>query len=212
MDITWYGHSCFLIKDTKGRKLLTDPFDNSLGYPALNESADVVTISHHHFDHDYTEDLPGSPMTLDRCGFFNLCDIPISGFPSYHDKDKGAKRGDNVIFVFKMDDLKICHLGDLGHELYSEDLDRIGNVDILFIPVGGNLTIDGKEAAQIAKSINAHMVIPMHYKTSVLSFPLDGVEDFILYMKSGEKIQDHKINITSLPDDYNNVKILNYKM
>lgn len=211
MDITWYGHSCFLIRDCKGRKLLTDPFDNSVGYSSPNENVDVITISHHHFDHDYTENLPGVPVILDRCGFFNLCDIPINGLPSYHDKDNGAKRGDNVIFVYQMDDLRICHLGDLGHELYSDDLDRIGKVDILFVPVGGNFTIDGKEAAEIAKSINAHIVIPMHYKTPALSFPLDGVEDFILYMKSGEKIQDHTLSIDSIPKDYNNVKILNYK-
>ena len=211
MNITWYGHSCFLIKDSKGRKLLTDPFDDSVGYECPNDSVDVITISHHHFDHDCTEKLPGSPVVLDKCGFFNLCDIPISGLPSYHDKDMGAKRGDNVIFVFQMDEFRLCHLGDLGHLLYSEDLDRIGKVDILFIPVGGNFTIDGAEAAQVAKAIDASIVIPMHYKTPALSFPLNGVEDFITKMKNGDKIPNPTLSIDCLPKAHNNVKVLSYK-
>jgi L-ascorbate metabolism protein UlaG (beta-lactamase superfamily) len=211
MEITWYGHSCFLFKDKKGRKLLTDPFDNSVGYALPNENVDVVTISHHHFDHDYTESLAGVPNVLDKCGFFYSCDIPISGLPSYHDKDKGAKRGENILFVFEMDEFRLCHLGDLGHELYADDIDKLGKIDILFIPVGGNFTIDGKEASELAKRIKPHLIIPMHYKTPALSFPLESVENFVLHMKSGEKIHDHTLIVNEMPDSYNNVKILEYK-
>jgi L-ascorbate metabolism protein UlaG (beta-lactamase superfamily) len=211
MEITWFGHSCFLIKDKDGRKLLTDPFDNTIGYNLPNESVDVVTVSHHHFDHDYTTELPGVPNVLDKCGYFNLCDIPISGIPSYHDTVKGAKRGENVIFVFEMDSLRLCHLGDLGHSLSADDIDKLGKIDILFIPVGGNYTINGKEASSIAKTINAHIVIPMHYKTPDLTFPLEGVEDFVTNMKDAERIQDYTLNVENVPESFNNVKILNYR-
>jgi L-ascorbate metabolism protein UlaG (beta-lactamase superfamily) len=211
MEITWFGHSCFLIKDKNGRKLLTDPFESTIGYDLPNESVDVVTVSHHHFDHDYTAELPGVPNVIDKCGYFNLCDIPMSGIPSYHDTVKGAKRGENVIFVFEMDHLRLCHLGDLGHPLSGDDIDKLGKIDVLFIPVGGNYTIDGKEAAAIAKAINSHIVIPMHYKTPNLTFPLEGVEEFVTNMKNGEKIQSSTLGIEDIPESFNNVKILNYR-
>ena len=119
---------------------------------------DIVTISHQHFDHNYTKELNGDYEIIDKIGMYNLNDIYIKGTPSYHDKDKGAKRGDNIIFTFKMDDYTLCHLGDLGHTLSNNDIDAIGDVDILFIPVGGNYTIDGKEASEVTKKINPKIV------------------------------------------------------
>lgn len=210
MEITWYGHSCFLIKDSKGRKLLTDPYDNSVGYSKPNIVVDVVTISHHHFDHNFIEGLPGTPNVVDKTGFFNVCDIPINGLPSFHDKVKGAKRGENTIYIFEMDGFRLCHLGDLGHLLSEEDIDRIGNIDVLFIPVGGNFTIDGREAAAICKSINSHIVIPMHYKTGALNFPIDGVENFITNMKNGERICGHTMSLDKKEEKFNLVKIFEY--
>lgn len=210
MEITWYGHSCFLIKDSKGRKLLTDPFDSSVGYSNPNVVADVVTISHHHFDHNFTEGLPGTPNIVDKCGFFNICDIPITGIPSFHDKVKGAKRGENIIYIFEIDGFRLCHLGDLGHLLSEEDIEKIGKVDILFIPVGGNFTIDGNEAAIISKNIKSHIVIPMHYKTGVITFPIEGVENFITNMKSGERIEGHTLTISSIEGAFNSVRIFQY--
>jgi L-ascorbate metabolism protein UlaG (beta-lactamase superfamily) len=211
MEITWLGHSSFLIKDSKGRTLITDPFDNTVGYETYKESADVVTISHHHFDHDYTKEIKGNPEIIDKVGFFYACDIPIKGIPSYHDKSKGAKRGENVIYIFKMDDYSLCHLGDLGHTLTNDDINAIGNVDILFIPVGGNFTVDGDEAAELAKSINSKIIIPMHYKTPALSFPIEGVEKFLTNMKNGEKIGSKTLKIEGKLEGINKVKILDYK-
>jgi L-ascorbate metabolism protein UlaG (beta-lactamase superfamily) len=212
MEITWLGHSCFLLKDSKGRKLLTDPYDNSIGYPQINESVDVVTVSHQHFDHNYTSELPGTPNIVNECGFFNVCDIPIVGLPSYHDEVKGSKRGDNTIYVVEMDDFRICHLGDLGHHLSADDIGQLGEIDVLLIPVGGNYTIDGKQAAEVARSIKPRIIIPMHYKTPALSFPLNGVEDFITSMKNAEKVENYTLSLDEKPEDYNQVKILKYKM
>lgn len=210
MEITWYGHSCFLIKDSRGRKILTDPFDNSVGYHKPNVVVDVVTISHNHFDHNFTEGLPGTPSIVDKCGYFNVCDIPINGIPSFHDKVKGAKRGENIIYIYEIDGFRLCHLGDLGHLLTDEDINMIGELDVLFIPVGGNFTVDGKEASDIAKRLNSHIVIPMHYKTRALSFPIDGVENFITNMKNGERIGNHTMVIEKRVEDCNLVKIFEY--
>lgn len=211
MEITWLGHASFLIKDSKGRKLLTDPFDKSVGYQTFHEEVDLVSISHHHFDHDYIKELKGNPEIIDKAGLFYLCDIPVEGIPSYHDNSQGSKRGENIIFTFEMDGYKICHLGDLGHELSQDYITKLGNIDILLIPVGGNYTIDGKEAANIAKLINSRIIIPMHYKTPSLSFPLDGVETFITSMKNGERINDCTLKIEGELEGRNVVKILDPK-
>lgn len=211
MEITWLGHASFLIKDSKGRKLLTDPFDKSVGYQTFHEEVDLVSISHHHFDHDYIKELKGNPEIIDKAGLFYLCDIPIEGIPSYHDNSQGSKRGENIIFTFEIDGYKICHLGDLGHELSQDYITKLGNIDILLIPVGGNYTIDGKEAANIAKLINSRIIIPMHYKTPSLAFPLDGVETFITSMKNGERINDCTLRIEGELEGRNVVKILDPK-
>lgn len=210
MIITWLGHSSFLIEDSNGRKILTDPFDESVGYKTFTGTVDLVTISHHHFDHAYTEKIEYK-NAIDKAGFFNLCDIPITGIPSYHDKVKGAKRGENIIFVMDIDGYKICHLGDLGYVLSPEEIQDLGNIDILLIPIGGNYTIDGKEASEIAKSIKSAIILPMHYKTPLLSFELDGLETFLTYMKNGEKIGSNKLIINGPLEGQNKVKILNWE-
>ncbi len=211
MEITWYGHSCFLLKDSNGRKLLTDPFDPSVGYPMPNETVDIVTVSHQHFDHNYTKALPGIPNIIDKPGDYVVNDLAIKGIPSFHDKYNGAKRGDNIIFIIKMDGLSICHMGDLGHELTEETATQIGVIDVLLIPVGGNYTIDGEEAAQIAKKLNSHIVIPMHYGTNSLSFILDGADKFIVKMGNSERIGSCSLNLNKVSNTFNSVKILDYK-
>lgn len=211
MEITWYGHSCFLLKSRNGKKILMDPYDESVGYTVPNESVDIVTISHHHFDHDFTSTLPGIPTIIDKEGCYNISDIIIKGIKSFHDKELGAKRGNNIIFVITIDGLNICHLGDLGHTLSKELLAEIGSVDLLMIPVGGNYTIDGDEAAVISKAINSHIVLPMHYATDSLSFALEGAEKFIAKMQNSEKVDSCTIEVTDIPCEYNKVKILKYK-
>jgi len=210
VKITWLGQSSFLLEDSKGRTLLTDPFDATLGYKIYEGSPDIVTISHQHFDHNYTEKLKGNYKIIDKIGIYNSYDIPIKGIPSYHDKNKGAKRGDNIIFTFRMDDYTLCHLGDLGHSLSNNNIDAIGIVDILFVPVGGNYTMDGKEASEVTKRINPKIVIPMHYKTSQASLPLDGVETFLMYMKNALKIGSNTLVINDKIKESLSVKILNY--
>ncbi|MEK6263673.1 MAG: MBL fold metallo-hydrolase [Clostridium sp.] len=210
MKITWLGQSCFILEDSIGRKLLTDPFDPTLGYETYKGNADIVTISHQHFDHNYSKEIKGDYKIIDKIGMFYVNDIHIKGTPSFHDRDNGLKRGDNIIFTFRMDEYSICHLGDLGHILSDDDLDAIGNVDILFIPVGSNYTIDAKQAFEITTKINPKIVIPMHYKTSLVSFPLDGVEPFLMHMKNASKIGSNTLVINGEIKESMSVKILNY--
>ncbi|KAJ49863.1 L-ascorbate metabolism protein UlaG (beta-lactamase superfamily) [Clostridium tetanomorphum] len=211
MEIKWLGHSSFLITDSSGRTVLTDPFDNSIGYNSFSGEVDVVTISHHHFDHDNVENISKNAKIVDKIGLFNVCDIPIQGIPSYHDEVKGAKRGENIIYVLQMDGYKLCHLGDLGCILSAEQVKQISNVDVLFIPIGGNYTINGKEACQITKLIKSHIIIPMHYKTPALTFPLEGLENFLKYMQSAHKVNNNYIKITGNIDDLqSDVRILDY--
>ncbi|KGM98460.1 beta-lactamase [Clostridium novyi A str. 4552] len=208
MELTWFGHSSFLIKDSKGIKILTDPFDKSVGYKIYTDTADIVTISHHHYDHDYTEEIQGNVDIIDSCGTFESHGISIKGIPSYHDEVKGAKRGKNTIFVMEVDDLRICHLGDLGHTLSQETLDEIGNIDVLLIPVGGIYTINGEIASLVARAINPHLIIPMHYKTTYLSFALDSVDTFADNMVNVDNSLLSIITLTAPLKDRCKVKIL----
>lgn len=210
MKIKYLGHSSFLLTDSKGRKVLMDPFDSSVGYDLYQDEADIVTISHQHFDHNYTEGVKGSPEIIDKIGFFQPKDINIVGLPSYHDKMKGVKRGNNIIFITQMDGYRICHLGDLGHELSDGDLDKIGHVDVLMIPVGGNYTIDGKEASNIAKLINSHIILPMHYKTSIVKIPISGVEEFVINMGNGERMNSTTLELKDKLEGNNLVKLLDF--
>ncbi|MGH4052503.1 MAG: MBL fold metallo-hydrolase [Clostridium sp.] len=210
MKITWLGHSSFLLENSKGKQLLTDPFDGTLGYEVYKGCPNITTISHNHFDHNYTKELNDNCKIIDKIGSYNLDDIYIKGTPSYHDKNKGLKRGNNIIFTFRMDGYSLCHLGDLGHKLSNNDIEAIGDVDILFIPVGGNYTIDGKEASEITKKINPKIVIPMHYKTSKVSLPLDGVETFVMNMKNALKINSNTLLINDAIKESLSVKILNF--
>lgn len=211
MEITWLGHSSFIIRDSKGRTLLTDPFDESVGYRVYHGDADVITVSHHHFDHDYTEAVGGNPEIISKVGMFYAHDIPIKGIHSFHDKDNGLKRGENTIYVFEMDGFRLCHLGDIGHMLSEKQLKEIGAVDVLFIPVGGNFTIDGKEASKVAESIGSHIIIPMHYKTPAVSLPIEGIEIFLKNMKNCENVGSSTIKIEEKLTSENLVKILDYK-
>ncbi|MBV4418805.1 MBL fold metallo-hydrolase [Clostridium tyrobutyricum] len=211
MKVTWLGHSSFILEDSNNIKVLTDPFDDSTGYKVFEGTVDTVTISHHHFDHDYTKKITYSNI-IDKTGDFNFQNISIKGFPSYHDKVKGAKRGKNIIFIIEMDGYRLCHLGDLGYVLSKEEINNLKSIDVLFIPVGGNFTIDGKEAAEVAKLIHPHIIIPMHYKTPDLSFELDGLETFLKYIKSGKYIGKNYLNLSDdCKNQYKDVKILNYK-
>ncbi|ADQ03642.1 Zn-dependent hydrolase of the beta-lactamase fold-like protein [Caldicellulosiruptor owensensis OL] len=209
MKITYLAHASFLIETKSGVKILTDPYDNSVGYTVFELSADVVLTSHKHFDHAYTKSLKGDYVLVEKEGEFNVKGVKIKGIKTFHDKEKGQKRGENIVFVIE-DEFSIAHLGDLGHELAAAELEKMGKVDILLIPVGGVYTIDAKEALNVAKAVNPRVIIPMHYKTEKLKFDLGKVEEFTKHFEDVEVLQTSEIEINSLPEKQK-VLVLKYK-
>jgi L-ascorbate metabolism protein UlaG (beta-lactamase superfamily) len=183
MDIKYFGQSSFLIKTKKGATLITDPFDPkiiAMKFPKTE--ADVVTISHHHPDHDFLGQISGEPLIVDWPGQFERKGIRISGFKSYHDKQKGAERGENILYKIE-DELSILHCGDLGVIPDDNFLDEIGEVDVLLVPVGGFYTIDSSEALELVKKIEPSIVIPMHYHhAGDTENKMEPVENFIKKM------------------------------
>lgn len=165
MDITYLGHASFRFRG-KSASLVTDPFDDSsigLKYPKRIE-ATVVTVSHDHADHNAVGNIKGDPFVITGPGEYEVGGIGIIGAKTYHDEEKGAQRGINVIYRVEVDGVSIVHLGDLGHELSDETLEEIDGVDVLCIPVGGHYTIDAKTAVRVVNEISPTYVIPMHYK------------------------------------------------
>jgi len=183
MTFTWYGNSCFLITTDNGTRILTDPCDPSTGYPAVHDiAADVVTVSHEHFDHNYTQAVTGSPKVIRETGSTEYKGIRFTGISTWHDDAEGAKRGPNTVFVMEADGLRIVHLGDLGHLPDEAQYAAIGKPDVLLVPVGGVFTVDADQAAEIARKSDATVVIPMHFKTPALSFNVADVNPFLKAM------------------------------
>ncbi len=178
-QIRWHGHACFEITDDL--TIVTDPHDGkSIGIETPMVKGDIILVSHDHYDHNSVRTVEKKDSVVVRdAGKKNVKGVEIEGIESFHDEVKGAKRGKNIIFKFKVDDITFCHLGDLGHIPDKEILDKIGEVDILFIPVGGVYTLDADSAWETANLIKSKIIVPMHYKIQGLSLPISDVDPFL---------------------------------
>src|SRR5213592_2109145 len=165
MEIIWLGHSCFQLRG-KNVTLITDPFSPQPGYSLGKVSAPIVTISHNHSGHNYAQGVGGNPRVVRGPGEYEMSDVLITGVASYHDHKHGREFGRNTIYVIHMDDLVICHLGDLGHILQEEQLEEVADADVLLIPIGGQHTVNAAQAAEVISQVEPHIVIPMHYRIS----------------------------------------------
>ncbi|MCL6472185.1 MAG: MBL fold metallo-hydrolase [Firmicutes bacterium] len=198
-QITWFGHSMFLIEDNRGIRIITDPYQEYTGYTPPKISADIVTISHHHRDHNNISTINGSPEVIDSIGKFNIKGILIEGIPSFHDEVRGKKRGENIIFKYNVGGITLAHMGDFGQPITDEQVGALLGVDVLMIPVGGVYTIDGKEAARVVKIIKPKIAIPIHYKTAHCAFEIDTAEPFLEEMdvvkRKGSTIELSAANI-----------------
>jgi L-ascorbate metabolism protein UlaG (beta-lactamase superfamily) len=181
MKVKYLGHATFVITSNKGVKIITDPYETGpdLTYGEITESADIVTVSHYHHDHGNVAAVKGNPEVVNRAGRSEAKGIDFNGIASYHDEAGGSLRGDNIIFCFEMDGVRVCHLGDLGHRLDGKQLKEIGSVDVLLIPVGGFYTIDAKVATEVCDQLKPRVIIPMHYKTEKGLAGISGVEGFL---------------------------------
>lgn len=194
MQLTWYGHSCFRLA-LKGKQisdqagvssedvtLVLDPFDKSVGLNPPRFKADVVLVSHNHSDHNYIEPFKDA-LIISEPGEYDFKDISIRGIRAYHDAKEGKDRGVVVMFKIEAEGLSVAHLGDLGQpKLTESQIDELGEVDVLLIPVGGKYTIDGDEAQEIIGQIEPRFVVPMHYKTPGLKVDVEGVTPFLKVM------------------------------
>ena len=177
MRIQWYGHSSFLLKADSGLRIFADPCDPETGYTLEGLTADAVTISHDHHDHNYLDAFANEPVVIREAGVHEVQGVRITGIKSFHDEARGAKRGENLIFVYELEGLRIAHLGDLGCIPGDDAFEQIGKLDVLLCPVGGTYTIGPREACEIANRTGTNVFIPMHYQTSALRLkvPLLGV-------------------------------------
>ncbi len=170
MEIQYIGHSCFKLVGKRGTAII-DPYQAYVGFALPNMSADVVIMSHDHPDHNAVGEIKGTarrdkPFIISRPGEYEIGGISVFGIESFHDNVQGAERGTNTIFTVLIDDVSICHLGDLGHELTSEQLEAIGAVDVVLCPVGGHFSLDASQAVKTILQLEPSYAIPMHYKTA----------------------------------------------
>ncbi len=200
MDISWLGHSCFRVRGSHA-VVITDPYPPSLGYSLGKPSARIVTISHQHPGHSYVQGVSGEPKLVTRPGEYEISGVLIIGIATFHDRERGRERGRNTIYVIEVDEISVCHLGDLGHVLTAEQVEEIDNVDVLLLPVGGMSTIDAPMAAELVRQLEPKVVIPMHYKTQALNWELEPVERFLREIGVKEVSPQPKLSVTrsSLP-------------
>ncbi len=184
MQIIWKGQSCFQIATNHGKNhqinIVIDPFDETIGLRVPKLEADILLVTHQHHDHNNVKAVSGDPFLIEGPGEYEVKEVFIQGISSFHDSSLGKERGLNTIYTIESEDIRLCHLGDLGQkELTSEQVEKIGEVDILIIPVGGIYTISAKEAVKIMSQIEPNIVIPMHYSIPKLKIKLDGLEKFL---------------------------------
>ena len=205
LQIRWHGHACWEI--TNDLTLVTDPHDGkSIGIPAPSVAGDIILVSHDHYDHNSVKSVEkeDSKVVTDERKR-TISNVEIRGIESFHDEVRGEKRGRNIIYKFTMDDIKFCHLGDLGHKIDEDAVQKIGDVDILFIPIGGTFTVDADQAWKVVNMIKPKIAIPMHYKIGGLSLPIAGIEPFLeknkyKILKVGNEIDIEKDDLPKEPE------------
>ncbi len=206
MKLKYLGHACFLATASDGTTVVMDPyrsgaFGNAIRHAPVRVAADVVLTSHSHDDHGYTGDIEGKPTVIGKQGSHSVKSIKFKGVAAFHDTEGGSERGANVIFCFTMDGVRVCHCGDLGHVPTDDQVEQIGPVDVLLVPVGGFFTIDAGGAGQVMQKLKPAITIPMHYKTSKVNLPISSADDFLKGKPNVRRLDAFEIEITaqSLP-------------
>ena len=210
MKLKYFGHSCFSLRFEGGPALITDPFDESVGYPLCTEACDAALVSHDHFDHNHTRSLTSPFETICAAGDYEIRGARIRAMESFHDEKRGALRGKNLLFRVECEGLSVAHLGDLGHLPDARQQAFLRDLDLLLPPIGGTFTIDTPEAEALLRLIQPRRAVAMHYRTEACGFNIRSCEDFA--RDTGAAYMPREIEVTreslaSLPE----VMILNYK-
>lgn len=179
MKIEYLGHSCFKLTESTGTSIVCDPYSEEIGYKMPSTSANAVTVSHGHYDHNAVKNVEGNPEIIEKQTSFSLPGVEVDAVKSFHDCKRGKIRGENTIFKFRMDGIDVCHLGDLGEECSSALIEAVLPVNVLLIPVGGTYTIDAEMAKEYVDRIMPDVVIPMHFRTRDCKLDIDKVDEFL---------------------------------
>lgn len=202
MKIKWFGHSAFNLTTRDGVSITVDPyrsgaFDGAVAYSPIVQRTDLVLISHDHPDHNDPTMLDGRPTRIDTEGCHTVKDIRVTALPVYHDEAAGKERGRNLIFIVEAEGLRTVHLGDLGHLLAGNEIERIGRTDVLMLPVGGTFTITAQQATQVMNAIKPVITLPMHYRTGKMSLPLAPIEEFTRGKTNLRKVDGCEIDVAA---------------
>jgi L-ascorbate metabolism protein UlaG (beta-lactamase superfamily) len=184
-EIKWFGHACFRLR-SRDATILTDPVPRSLGYKMERQRADIVTISHDHPGHTAMDTLNGTPKLVNGPGEYEMNDVFITGIRTYHDSSRGAELGRNTAYLFELEDVVVCHLGDLGHTLTEEQVESLSAVDVLIVPVGGGPVLDAAKAVEVIAQLEPKVIIPMQYQTPVGDAKREPLERFLKEMGVAE--------------------------
>ncbi len=214
MEITWLGHSCFRLRSRES-VIVTDPCAKSTGYSIGRPTANIVTVSHDHPGHNNVAAVAGSPHVIQGPGEFEISGVLITGIRTYHDDEQGERLGKNVAYVLELDDVRVCHLGDLGHVPTPEQVEELSGVDILLTPVGGGSTISASAAAETVSLLGPKLVIPMHYQTPASKKKgLEPLDRFLKEMGATSALEERqpKLSVTksTLPQE-TKVQVLDYR-
>jgi L-ascorbate metabolism protein UlaG (beta-lactamase superfamily) len=194
LDVTWLGHGCFRMRG-RNAAVVTDPYPPSLGPKLSRLDADVLTISHDHPNHSYTRAVSADAFLIVGPGEYEVQGVTVKGLPSFHDSSGGAEHGRNTIYVIEIDDVTVCHLGDLGHRLIDADLEAIGTLDVLMVPVGGKNCLNAVTAAEVVRQLEPRLVVPMHYSLPAIKTELESLERFLKEMGVASAEPQAKLSI-----------------
>jgi L-ascorbate metabolism protein UlaG (beta-lactamase superfamily) len=200
LDVTWLGHGCFRLRG-RGAAVVTDPFPPSIGLKLSRLEADLVTVSHEHANHNYTQ-VVREAYEIHGPGEYEVAGISVIGVPTYHDAEKGAKRGPNTVYLIEIDDVRICHLGDLGHRLDDSEAEAISSPDVLLVPVGGRSAINAAQAAEVVRQLEPRFVVPMHYAIPGLKLELDPIDRFLKEMGVTASEPQPKLSVQASSGEY----------
>ena len=181
MDVTWLGHGCFRLRG-RGAAVVTDPYPPAVGLKLSRMDAEVVTVSHDHDNHSYTQVVREGAYEIRGPGEYEVAGVSVIGIPTYHDADRGAKHGRNTVYLIEIDDVRVCHLGDLGHKLEDTEAEAVTAPDVLLVPVGGESAMNGALAAEVVRQLEPRYVVPMHSAIPGLKLKLDPIDRFLKEM------------------------------
>jgi L-ascorbate metabolism protein UlaG (beta-lactamase superfamily) len=200
LDVTWLGHGCFRLRG-RGAAVVTDPYPPSIGLKLQRLDGDLVTVSHEHENHNYTQVMRDA-YEIRGPGEYEVAGVSVIGVPTFHDSEKGARHGRNTVYLIEIDDVRVCHLGDLGHSLDDAEAEAIASPDVLLVPVGGHTAINAAQAAEIVRQLEPRFVVPMHYAIPGLKLQLDPLDRFLKEMAVTSAEPQAKLTVQASSGEY----------